>query len=97
MQYPSFQDEPDSRAPRYAIAGSELRNISRTGALIETARVPEVGTLVELSLGLPNGTLEGMAEVVRVEHGAMGVQFIMLTERSIDTLARFLVASRGRS
>jgi hypothetical protein len=95
-----------AREPRVAVRSKvvdgrgELKNISRTGALIATDRPLPIGSILDLNheiAGEPALVVEGVAEVVRNHENpvGMGVVFIMLTDSSRNALKVFLERQRS--
>jgi aryl-alcohol dehydrogenase-like predicted oxidoreductase len=70
---------PDPLTPR-------LRDLSTTGAFIESETSVPLGTRLTLRFGLPSGELVLLAEVVRHQAPGMGVRFLDLTEAQQSAL-----------
>ena len=79
---------------------AELVNISRSGMLIASARLLDVGTVVEFAFKLDDGlvALRGSAEVVRQVNQdtvGMGLRFVALDEAGQELVAQLIDASLG--
>lgn len=77
-----------------------VTNISETGAFIKTESPLPVGTQVDLRFTVIMDdieTIEGLGEVVRVQHEptGMGVVFVELSQYSQNLLTKLLTAGRA--
>jgi len=76
-----------------------VTNISRSGAFIKTKEPLALGTKVNLKFTViidELETIEGIGEVVRVQHEppGMGVVFVELTSHSQDLIAKLITKRR---
>ena len=76
-----------------------VTNISRSGAFIKTNEPLPLGTKVNLKFTViieELETIEGIGEVVRVQHDppGMGVVFVELTSHSQDLIAKLITKRR---
>jgi hypothetical protein len=79
---------------------AELVNISRSGMLLASPRLLDVGTVVEFAFKLDDGlvALRGTAEVVRQagqNTARMGLRFVGLDESGQELVAQLIDASLG--
>lgn len=65
---------PDPIKPR-------MRDLSATGAFVESDSLVAEGTRLVLRFALPSGEISVTAEVVRPQRPGMGVRFVGLTEQ----------------
>ena len=81
---------------------SRVLNISRSGLFIATNHPPAVGTVIDVELFLPDGTLllHGRAEVVRHELDTMppgvGARFLDISYEAQALIERLVGTQRGR-
>ncbi len=104
-QEPSQDEDRSRRAERLTInkefesfdafIHEYVTNISKTGVFIKSKSPLPVGTKVNLRFTLIMDdieTIEGVGEVVRVEHAGMGILFCELADESQALIKRLLAS-----
>lgn len=83
--------------PRGPVRG-RARNVSQGGAFFQTSELLPIGRTYELWIDLPEGRVEGLAEVCYhhryVDGEGMGIRFVRMDEEGMRRLGAFIAARR---
>lgn len=89
------------KSPRSKILKGITENISRKGALIKSTERYPSGTLIDVTLFLPDGSLSTIKGIIRHEkgngHGEMGVEFLEMDDNFVAFMSALLDGKRRKN
>ena len=88
-------EAPDGDVPGSAVSALTI-DLSRGGCRLEIPRdagaAPDVGASTQVTLGLPDGEVTALAEVLRAQDGEVVVRFVGIAPEAADRIERHVLS-----